>query len=172
MLFFWTFYSSNNLERKKVLSLILRNVSWAANQHIIMISEGSIDTEVWSNGVIQDLADLRPLNGIMDILNSCLNLQKAKGCQTFLTLCNHTLQSDDVRIIKLSHDARLSQEIPSLTLSVSPLQSLYSHRNFLFSWDTEPATAHLPKLAYRIHSSPYSLSWHLGLLLTFVYTTH
>ncbi len=29
--------------------IIIRNVSWAANQHIIMISEGSCDTEDWSN---------------------------------------------------------------------------------------------------------------------------
>ncbi len=30
-------------------TLIIRNVSWAANQHIRMISEGSCDTEDWSN---------------------------------------------------------------------------------------------------------------------------
>ncbi len=29
--------------------MILRNVSWAANQHISMISEGSRDTEDWNN---------------------------------------------------------------------------------------------------------------------------
>ncbi len=28
-------------------TLIIRNVSWAANQHIAMISEGSCDTEDW-----------------------------------------------------------------------------------------------------------------------------
>ncbi len=28
---------------------VIRNVSWAANQHIIMISEGLSDTEDWSN---------------------------------------------------------------------------------------------------------------------------
>jgi len=27
----------------------MKNVSWAANQHIRMISEGSCDTEDWSN---------------------------------------------------------------------------------------------------------------------------
>ncbi len=31
------------------LMIILRNVSWAVNQHIIIISEGSCDTEDWSN---------------------------------------------------------------------------------------------------------------------------
>ncbi len=29
--------------------LIVINVSWAVNQHIKMISEGSCDTEYWSN---------------------------------------------------------------------------------------------------------------------------
>jgi len=29
--------------------IIIRNVSWAANQHIRMISEGSCDTKDWSN---------------------------------------------------------------------------------------------------------------------------
>ncbi len=28
--------------------IIIRNVSWAVNQHIIMISEGSCDSEDWS----------------------------------------------------------------------------------------------------------------------------
>ncbi len=30
-------------------TLIIRNVSWAENQHISMISEGSCDAEDWSN---------------------------------------------------------------------------------------------------------------------------
>jgi len=28
---------------------IMRNISWASNQHIRMMSEGSCDTEDWSN---------------------------------------------------------------------------------------------------------------------------
>ncbi len=31
------------------LIIIIRNDSWAANQHIRIISEGSCDTEDWSN---------------------------------------------------------------------------------------------------------------------------
>ncbi len=31
--------------------IIIGNVSWAANHHIRMISEGSCDTEDWSNGI-------------------------------------------------------------------------------------------------------------------------
>ncbi len=34
-----------------LIIIIKKNVSWAANQHIRMISEGSCDTEDWSNDV-------------------------------------------------------------------------------------------------------------------------
>ncbi len=34
---------------QRFTKLFIRNVSWAANQHIRMISEGSCDTEDWSN---------------------------------------------------------------------------------------------------------------------------
>ncbi len=61
MLFFWTFYSSKNPEKKSMFPqkyeaawlfstlIIIINVCWAANQHIRMISEGSCDTEDWIN---------------------------------------------------------------------------------------------------------------------------
>ncbi len=61
MLVFWIFDSSENPEKKKKVSAkilnktsttvfnIDNNVSWEANQHIRMISEGSCDTEDWSN---------------------------------------------------------------------------------------------------------------------------
>ncbi len=63
MLFFWTFlFIKESWEKKphgfhkKYLSaqefstlIIIHNVSCAANQHIRMISEGSCDTEDWSN---------------------------------------------------------------------------------------------------------------------------
>ncbi len=42
--------STNKYEAAQMfLLIIIRHVSWAANQHIIMISEGSCDTEDWSN---------------------------------------------------------------------------------------------------------------------------
>ncbi len=41
MLLFWTFYLSKNPESL----IIMRNVSWAANQHFRMIYEGSCDPE-------------------------------------------------------------------------------------------------------------------------------
>ncbi len=36
-------------EAAQLFLALIRNVSWAANQYIIMISEGSCDTEDWSN---------------------------------------------------------------------------------------------------------------------------
>ncbi len=53
MLIFGSFYSSKNPE--KMYSTVLyihnkkKNVSWTENQRIRMISEGSRDTEDWSN---------------------------------------------------------------------------------------------------------------------------
>ncbi len=43
--------AAQNTKQKQLIStlLIIRNVSFAANQNIIMISEGSCDTEDWSN---------------------------------------------------------------------------------------------------------------------------
>ncbi len=40
-----------SIEKAKVFNIIMiiGNVSWAANQHIKMISEGSCDTEDWRN---------------------------------------------------------------------------------------------------------------------------
>ncbi len=61
MLLFWTSYSSKNPEKilprfpqkyeaaQLFSTLIIINAPWAANQHIIMISEESCDTHVWRN---------------------------------------------------------------------------------------------------------------------------
>jgi len=52
------------------------NVSWAANHHVRMISEGSCDTEAWSN----DAENSALITGIHYILNihckkyCCFNL--------------------------------------------------------------------------------------------------
>ncbi len=40
------------------------NISWASNQHIKMISEGSCDTEDWSNDA--ETSDPKLLNGGVD----------------------------------------------------------------------------------------------------------
>ncbi len=60
-----------------LIKLIIRNVSWAANQHIRKISEGSCDTEDWSD----DAENSALITGINDILyyikieNSSFKLQ-------------------------------------------------------------------------------------------------
>ncbi len=51
-------YSSKNPEKNEAAQLfstliIIRNISSEANQNIIMISEGSCDTEDWSNDAVQ-----------------------------------------------------------------------------------------------------------------------
>ncbi len=38
-----------NMQQHNGFQHSIKNVSWAANQHIRMISEGSCDTEDWSN---------------------------------------------------------------------------------------------------------------------------
>jgi len=61
-----------------------KNVSWAANQHIRMISEGSCDTEACSN---DDLTDCKRLN------DSALLLRHIK-ChgKLYISHANFTLQ--------------------------------------------------------------------------------
>jgi len=55
MLFFLNLISTKNIitistaQLFSTLIIVIINVSWAANQHIRMISEGSCDTEDWSN---------------------------------------------------------------------------------------------------------------------------
>ncbi len=56
--------------------IIIRNVSWAANQHIRMISEGSCDTEDWSNDAENSAAHHR-INYVLQYIhieNSYLKL--------------------------------------------------------------------------------------------------
>ncbi len=69
MLIFGSFYSSKNPEKSYLTVLDIdnnnnnnnKNVYWTANQHIRMISEGSCDTEDWSN----DAENLALITGII-----------------------------------------------------------------------------------------------------------
>lgn len=56
---------------------------------------------------------------------------------------------DNVRVIKLAHDAGLGQEFPSLLLGVPRFQCLNSHHNLSFPWQSQWSTTHLSKLACR-----------------------
>lgn len=64
-------------------------------------------------------------------------------------LGDHTLQSDDVRLVKLAHDRRLGQEVSPLPLRVANLQGLDGHGDFLFPNRLQAAFVHLSKLTCR-----------------------
>ena len=69
--------------------------------------------------------------------------------QHLLTFGDHTLQANDVRVVKLSHDGRLSQEVPPLALHVTALERLYSHRYLLLSCRrSQVAAAHLTEFTF------------------------
>jgi len=65
-----------------------------------------------------------------------------------LTSCDHTFQPDDVGVVKLSHDARFTEEVPSLFLCVSGFESLDGHTDLLLRRELQSATAHLSKLPW------------------------
>ncbi len=56
---------------------IIRNVSWAANQHIRMISEASRDTEDWSNNA--ENSNLYKRNNIYLIYFYLIYLKKSNS---------------------------------------------------------------------------------------------
>lgn len=65
-----------------------------------------------------------------------------------LTSRHDSLQVNDIRMIELSHDAGLAQEVPPLLLCVSNFQRLDGDRHVPLPGQLEPAAAHLPKLSY------------------------
>ncbi len=64
-------YNKYNYFVKESNKLLLMNDSWEANQHIRMISEGSCDTEPWSN----DAENSALISGINNILK-CIKTEK------------------------------------------------------------------------------------------------
>ena len=69
-----------------------------------------------------------------------------------LTASDHALQPDDVGVVKLSHDAGLSQEVPPLFVSIARLQGLDGHADLLLTGQLQTAAAHLSKLTWRKHT--------------------
>lgn len=67
-------------------------------------------------------------------------------CKRCLTFCDHALQPDDVRVVKLAHNRCLAQEVPPLTLHVSPFQCFYRYGDLLLSWSSQAPAAHLTEL--------------------------
>ncbi len=67
---FWTFYPKKYYVFHKNMKQHINNnnhVSWAANQHIRMISEGSCDTEGWSNDA-ENSALIKRINYILQYI--------------------------------------------------------------------------------------------------------
>lgn len=63
--------------------------------------------------------------------------------------CHHTLQVDDVGVIKLTHDAGFTQEVPPLLLGVAWFQCFNGYQDLSLPRQTQVSTAHLPKLTWR-----------------------
>lgn len=63
-----------------------------------------------------------------------------------LTASHHALQPDDIRVVKLSHDWRLSEEVPPLLIRVSSFESLDGHADLLLAGQLQTTAAHLAKL--------------------------
>lgn len=60
--------------------------------------------------------------------------------------CHHPLQVDDVGVIKLTHDAGFTQEVPPLLLSVSRLQCFNGYQELSLPRQAQVSAAHLPEL--------------------------
>lgn len=63
-------------------------------------------------------------------------------------LCDHTLQSDDVGMVKLTHDGRFRQEVPPLFLHVARLQGLDGYVNFPLTRQFQAALVHFSELTW------------------------
>lgn len=64
-----------------------------------------------------------------------------------LTFSHHTFKMNDVGVIKLSHDAGLAEEVPSLFIGVTSFQGLDSYINFSFTRNLQSPAANLSKLS-------------------------
>lgn len=58
---------------------------------------------------------------------SYFNAKRTKQPHTERTFGDHTLQMNDVGVVKLAHDAGLRQEVSPLLFSVAGFQRLYGH---------------------------------------------
>lgn len=64
-----------------------------------------------------------------------------------LTAGDDALQVHYVGVLKLAHDAGLTQEVPPLLLGVAHFQGLNGHGRITFPWKLQPAAADLSELA-------------------------
>lgn len=60
---------------------------------------------------------------------------------------HNPFQVDDVWMVKLAHDGRLTQEVPPLTFSVAHLQRLNGYQDLSLPRLPEISTTHLPEFS-------------------------
>lgn len=65
-----------------------------------------------------------------------------------LTFGDNTLQTDNVLMGKLAHDAGFTKEVLPLLLGVAWLQSLYCYCDLTAPWCLQRTTVHLAKFSY------------------------
>lgn len=78
----------------------------------------------------------------------CSVLHELSDNHDWPTLCHNPFQANNIRMIKLAHDAGLTQEVSSLALCVACLQSLDGHNDLTPSRELQTATTHLSKFSY------------------------
>ncbi len=72
--------NSRKIKLLKLFSIMIRKPSWAVNQHITMISDGSCDTEDWSNYSENSALKITEINYILQYIYienttlSCTNI--------------------------------------------------------------------------------------------------
>ncbi len=70
-----------------------------------------------------------------------------------LTSGDDSLQSNDVGMVKLAHNAGLTQKFSSLLLWISGFQTLDGHLDLPLTGQPQTATADLPKLTWESNKS-------------------
>ncbi len=71
------------------LMIIIRNVSWAPNQNIRMISKGSCDTKDWSNDYWKFSLAITWINYILKLKTVILNCNNISQYYCFYCIFNH-----------------------------------------------------------------------------------
>lgn len=76
-------------------------------------------------------------------------LHKLCDDHDWTALCHHTLQTDDVRMVKLAHNGCLRQEVPPLLVHIASLQGLDGDIDLSLSRQFQTALVHLAKFTCR-----------------------
>ncbi len=78
-------------------------------------------------------------------MNSLFTLKKLKR----RTFSDDSLQSDDVGVVELAHDAGLAQKVPPLLVGVSSFEGFYGYADLALSRHFETTAAHLPEFSFK-----------------------